>query len=69
MRYRTFFTFNVVGGAIWSLAGILLGYGLGKRFPQLETYITPIIVLIIFLSLIPVFLEVRKSRVRAKARA
>jgi membrane-associated protein len=69
MRYRTFFTFNVVGGAIWSLAGILLGYGLGKRFPQLETYITPVIVLIIFLSLIPVFLEVRKSRVRAKARA
>jgi membrane-associated protein len=67
MRYRTFFTFNVIGGAIWSLAGILLGYGLGKRFPQLETYITPIIVLIIFMSLIPVFLEIRKSRRRARA--
>lgn len=69
MRYRTFVTFNVVGGAIWSVAGILLGYGLGKRFPQLETYITPIILLIIFLSLIPVFLEIRKSRLRARTRA
>ena len=68
MRYRTFVTFNVVGGAIWSVAGILLGYGLGKRFPELETYITPIILLIIFLSLIPVFLEIRKSRLRARTR-
>jgi membrane-associated protein len=68
MRYRTFVTFNVVGGAIWSVAGILLGYGLGKRFPQLETYITPVILVIIFLSLIPVFLEIRKSRMRARTR-
>lgn len=67
MRYRTFVTFNVVGGAIWSVLGILLGYGLGKRFPELETYITPIIIFIIFLSLIPVFIEVFKSRRRAKA--
>ncbi len=69
MRYRTFVTFNVVGGAIWSVAGIMLGYGLGKRFPELETYITPIILVIIFLSLIPVFLEIRKSRLRARTRA
>ena len=69
MRYRTFVTFNVVGGAIWSVLGILLGYGLGKRFPELETYITPIIILIIFLSLIPVFLEIRKSRMRSRAGA
>lgn len=68
MRYRTFVTFNVVGGAIWSVLGILLGYGLGKRFPELETYITPIIIFIIFLSLIPVFIEVFKSRRRARAR-
>jgi membrane-associated protein len=68
MRYRTFVTFNVVGGAIWSVAGIMLGYGLGKRFPELETYITPIILLIILLSLIPVFLEIRKSRMRGRTR-
>ena len=65
MKYRTFVTFNVVGGAIWSVAGILLGYGLGKRFPELETYITPVVIVIVLLSLIPVFLEVRKSRRRS----
>jgi membrane-associated protein len=67
MRYRTFVTFNIVGGAMWALLGTLLGWGLGKRFPELETYITPIIILIIILSLIPVFLEVAKSR-RARTR-
>jgi membrane-associated protein len=64
MRYRTFVTFNVVGGAIWSVLGILLGYGLGRRFPQLERYLTPIIIGIVGLSLVPVALEYRKSRKR-----
>ena len=54
---------------MWALLGTLLGWGLGKRFPELETYITPIIILIIFLSLIPVFLEIRKSRLRARTGA
>ncbi|CAN5877962.1 VTT domain-containing protein [soil metagenome] len=67
MKYLTFVTFNVVGGAIWSVAGILLGYGLGKRFPELETYITPVVIVIVLLSLIPVFLEVRKGRQRTRS--
>jgi membrane-associated protein len=64
MRYRTFVTFNVVGGAIWSVAGILLGYGLGRRFPQLERYLTPIVIMIVFLSILPMIFEYRKSKKR-----
>ncbi len=64
MRYRTFVTFNVVGGAIWSVLGILLGYGLGKRFPQLESYLTPIVVVIVLLSVLPMVFEYRKSKKR-----
>ncbi|HVL50067.1 MAG TPA: VTT domain-containing protein [Actinomycetota bacterium] len=62
MRYRTFVTFNVVGGAIWSVGGIMLGYGLGRRFPQLEQYLTPVILVIILLSLTPIALEYRKTK-------
>ncbi len=69
MRYRTFVTFNVIGGGIWSVLGILLGYGLGKRFPQLEDYLTPVIVGIVLLSVIPIFLEYRKSNRRTKTGA
>ncbi len=69
MRYRTFVTFNVIGGGIWSVLGILLGYGLGKRFPQLEHYLTPVIVGIVLLSVIPIILEYRKSNRRTKTGA
>lgn len=66
MRYRTFVTFNVVGGAIWSVAGILLGYGLGKRFPGLERYLTPIVIVIVFLSILPMIFEYRKTKRQVK---
>jgi membrane-associated protein len=66
MRYRTFVTFNVVGGAIWSVAGILLGYGLGKRFPGLERYLTPIVIFIVFLSILPMIFEYRKTKRQVK---
>ena len=62
MRYRAFVTYNVVGGVLWATTATLLGWGLGKRFPKLEDYLTPIAVVIIALSLIPVLLEIRKQR-------
>jgi membrane-associated protein len=62
MRYRAFVTYNVVGGVLWSTSATLLGWGLGKRFPKLEDYLTPIAVVIIALSLIPVLLEIRRQR-------
>lgn len=65
MRYRTFVTFNVVGGALWSTLGILLGYGLGKRFPGIERYLTPVLLVIVLVSFMPVLLEVRKAKAHA----
>jgi membrane-associated protein len=62
MRYRSFVTYNVLGGVLWSTSATLLGWGLGKRFPHLEDYLTPIAVVIIAASLVPVLLEVRRQR-------
>jgi membrane-associated protein len=62
MRYRSFVVYNVVGGVLWSVSATLLGWGLGKRFPKLEDYLTPITLAIIAASLIPVLLEVRRQR-------
>ena len=62
MRYRTFVTYNIAGAALWSALALLLGYGLGDRFPDLEKYLTPILFVIVFLSLLPVLLELRKAR-------
>jgi membrane-associated protein len=66
MRYRTFVSFNVIGGAIWAAGATLLGYGLGKRFPELENFLTPILLVIVLLSVLPILLEIRKARSEAR---
>lgn len=62
MRYRTFLAFNLVGAALWSSLALLLGYGLGDRFPQIERYLTPVILVIVFVSVLPIVFEILKAR-------
>lgn len=57
MQYKTFFTYNVVGGIFWGAGVTLLGYFLGSAFPQTEEYLTPIIVGIILVSFLPLIIE------------
>lgn len=62
MRYRVFVTFNVIGGALWATFATVLGWGLGKKYPKLENYLTPAVVVIVALSLLPVAYELLKHR-------
>jgi membrane-associated protein len=62
MKYRVFVTYNVLGGALWSLLATLLGWGLGKRYPKIENYLTPAAVVIVLLSVAPMLYEVLKHR-------
>jgi membrane-associated protein len=62
MRYRTFVAYNLVGAALWSSLALLLGYGLGDRFPKLENYLTPILLVIVLVSVIPILFELRRGR-------
>ncbi len=66
MRYRTFVVFNVLGAAAWAAVASLLGYFLGRQFPHLKDYLTPVLVAIVAVSLLPVALEVRRDH-RARA--
>lgn len=54
MEYRTFFTWNVIGGLIWGAGLPLLGYFLGSIFPAADRYILLIIALVILISFLPV---------------
>ncbi len=62
MKWRTFAMFNLVGGVLWSVGVIMLGHILGKTVPSIDKYLLPAIAVIVFLSLIPVVLEIRRSR-------
>ena len=63
MRRRTFLTYNVVGALIWAVGITLLGYVLGDAIgDDIDTYLLPIVAVIILVSLIPPFLEWRRAR-------
>lgn len=62
MRYRTFFIYNLVGALLWTFGLVLLGYSLGSVI-DVDRYLLPIILLIVFLSFLPAILGyVREKR-------
>ena len=63
---RTFTFWQVLGGVVWSAGVTLAGYALGSRIPNVDTYLLPIIAVIVVLSLVPVLLELRRSRSRTR---
>lgn len=64
MRYRGFVVYNIIGGTLWVFSTTLLGYGVGRVIPNIDKYLHLVIGVVIFLSLIPVFLEWNKHRTK-----
>src|SRR3989344_1338329 len=62
MRYQEFLRYNIIGGVLWGAGVPLVGYSLGRVIPNLEHYLTPIILGIIAVSFIPVIREILLSR-------
>lgn len=62
MPAHAFTTYNILGALAWAGGITLLGYGLGSTVPKAESYLLPIILVIIVVSFIPAVLEWRKSK-------
>jgi membrane-associated protein len=63
MPRSTFLKYNVVGAFIWAIGLTMLGFALGDAIgDSIDTYLLPLIALIILISLIPPFLEWRKAK-------
>jgi membrane-associated protein len=62
MPYRTFVTFNVLGGLLWAVGVTMLGYVLGTTVPSIDKYLLPAIALIIVISVLPVAIELLRAR-------
>jgi membrane-associated protein len=55
---RKFLLWNVIGGIIWTESVLFVGYILGEKLKgSVDAYILPIVGIIIFVSLIPVAIE------------
>ncbi|MFF1280439.1 DedA family protein [Streptomyces sp. NPDC058299] len=66
---RTFTVWQAAGGLVWSLGLPLAGYALGSSIPDVDRYLLPIVAVIVAVSLIPLAVEVSRSRRAAKVRA
>ncbi len=64
MKYSRFLSFSIFGGAGWILFITLAGYSLGQ-VTLIRQNFEKVVLGIIFLSLLPVFLELMKARSRA----
>ena len=62
MEYKVFLSYNIFGGLFWTLAMLIMGFLLGKTVPNIDHYILPIVLAIIFISLLPSVIEFWKSR-------
>lgn len=62
MKYKTFISYNIIGGAIWTFGMTLLGYFFGKIIPEPDKYILPIVLIIILASVVPPGIEWIKSK-------
>jgi membrane-associated protein len=62
MNYRTFVTYNVVGGMLWVFSASLLGYTLGSLIPNIDRYLHFVIGIVILASLMPAVIEWYRNR-------
>ena len=65
MKYRTFVTFNVVGGLLWAVGVTLLGFFLGQ-IDFVEANLEIAILAVVAISVLPIALELWKARKERK---
>ncbi|MFF6913924.1 VTT domain-containing protein [Streptomyces sp. NPDC012466] len=68
MKYRTFLTYNVIGGIAWGTGVTLAGYWLGQ-IAFIKKNVEPILVLIVLLSVVPIIIEYLRDRSKKKREA
>ncbi|MFF9625350.1 DedA family protein [Streptomyces griseosporeus] len=65
MKYRTFITYNVIGGAAWGTGVTLAGYWLGQ-IDVIKSNVEAILVLIVLVSVVPIIIEYLRERAKKK---
>ncbi|RFU88388.1 DedA family protein [Streptomyces triticagri] len=68
MNYRSFITFNVIGGVLWGAGVTLLGAALGK-VEFVHKNIEAILVGIVLISVLPIVIEFLRARSKSKKAA
>jgi membrane-associated protein len=66
MDYKRFLTFNLIGGFLWTFGITILGFSVGVAFEaaglDIDQVLLPIIMLIIFISVLPPAIHILKDK-------
>ncbi|MEK7086340.1 MAG: DedA family protein, partial [Patescibacteria group bacterium] len=62
MKYKTFVSYNMLGGFLWGAGMLSLGYSLGSIIPNSERYILPISLAIIIVSFLPILINLLRGK-------
>ena len=72
MPARKFLLWNVIGAILWTDGVLLIGYSVARQITRyipaekIDTYLLPVIVLIVLVSALPIFIEIWRTRREAK---
>lgn len=63
MRYRTFMSYNLIGGFVWTFGVSLLGYFIADAIPEelLDKYLIAIVLVVVVASLLPSIIHLVKE--------
>jgi membrane-associated protein len=68
MKYRTFLTYNVIGGVAWGTGVTVAGYWLGQ-IDFIKKNVEAILILIVVVSVVPIIVEYLRERGKKKRAA
>ncbi|WP_185855625.1 DedA family protein [Blattabacterium cuenoti] len=57
INFKKFMVYNIIGALIWTFSLMLSGYYLDKNFPELKNHLEWIILLIVFITILPLILK------------
>lgn len=63
MDRKKFMLYNIVGALTWGVGVTMLGYALGSKIPNIDTYLLPIVGLAMVLTFAPPILHILKDPV------
>jgi membrane-associated protein len=61
MKYKTFISYNLIGGFLWTFGITLMGYYLGRVIPDVDKYLLPIVLGIIVTSFVPSIIHISQE--------
>lgn len=57
MDYLKFLKYNLISSMLWATIVPLVGYSLGLIFPEIKNYLSYLIILVVFISILPAIIE------------